>query len=330
MKRIGNLYEKVCSMENLILADNNARKGKSRQYGVILFDKNKTANLELLHQMLINNEFKTSKYHVFKLDSNGKEREICRLPYFPDRIVHHAIMQVVKPIWLSTFTADTYSCIEGRGIHQAVNKLKVTLQNTEDTRYCLKLDIKKYYPSVDHAVLKQIIRKKIKDPDLLLLLDQIIDSAPGLPIGNYLSQYFSNLYLSGLDHYCKEVLRVKHYYRYADDIVVLHSDKSYLHDILRSINGYVFSNLNLTIKGNYQVFPVEARGLDFLGYVFRHTHVLLRKSIKQRFARKMALLRNNPEKRALSYASYKGWSDHCNSKNLIKKLNHEIKFGHSA
>lgn len=325
MKRFNNLYETIFSLDNLRLADKNARKGKSHQYGVRFFDRNKEQNLLLLQQMLIDKSFETSKYHTFTIHDSGKEREIYRLPYFPDRIVHHAIMQVVQPIWLSTFTTDTYSCIEGRGIHQAVKKLKTTLKNTSETKYCLKLDIKKYYPSVNHDILKQIIRKKIKDADLLTLLDKIIDSAPGLPIGNYLSQYFANLYLAYLDHYCKENLHVKYYFRYADDIVILHHDKEHLHSLLKKIDTYLSEKLNLVVKSNYQVFPVDIRGIDFLGYVFRHTHILLRKGIKQRFARMMKKHADNPEKKAASYASYKGWAEHCNSRNLIKKLNHDYK-----
>jgi RNA-directed DNA polymerase len=330
MKRINNLYKQLCSLENLTLADKNARRGKSFQYGVRIFDKKKDENLLSLQKALTDKTFKTSKYHVFTLFDTGKVREIYRLPYFPDRIVHHAIMQILEPIWLSIFTHDTYSCITGRGIHKAVYKLKSDLKNESETKYCLKLDIKKYYPSVDHAVLKQIIRKKIKDSDLLYLLDEVIDSAPGLPIGNYLSQYLANLYLAYLDHYCKEVLQVKYYYRYADDIVILHSDKQHLHNLLEKIDDYVSKNLNLTVKGNYQVFPVDVRGIDFLGYVFRHSHILMRKSIKKRFAAKVKKYANNAEKLKLCTASYRGWSNHCNSRNLIKKLDHEIKLKQSA
>jgi len=182
----------------------------------------------------------------------------------------------------------------------------------------LKLDIRKFYPSVDHGILKVMLRKKIKDTDLLWLLDEIIDSAAGLPIGNYLSQYFANFYLTYFDHWLKEEKRVQYYFRYADDIVVLSDNKSYLHQLLNDITLYLQVNLNLKVKDNYQVFPVDSRGIDFVGYVFRHTHTLLRKSIKQSFARAIAK-NNNPK----SVASYKGWAIHCNSRNLLKTLLHE-------
>jgi RNA-directed DNA polymerase len=193
--------------------------------------------------------------------------------------------------------------------------LKLALKSESETTYCLKLDIKKFYPNIDHNILKLLLRKKIKDQNLLWLLDEIIDSAKGLPIGNYLSQYFANFYLTYFDHWIKEQMKVKHYFRYADDIVILHSDKEYLHSILSAIRNYFSKNLKLEIKSNYQVFPVKSRGIDFVGYVFYHTHILLRKRIKQNFARK---LKSNPNTE--STPSYLGWLKHCNAKHLTKKL----------
>lgn len=314
MKRINNLYPKIYSLENLQLADSIARKGKSKQYGVKIHDKNPEANIALLQDMLINKTYKTSAYTMFIIHE-PKEREVFRLPYFPDRITHHAVMNILEPIFVSMFTADTYSCIKGKGIHGAARAVKEALKDVSGTKYCLKLDIKKFYPSVDHDILKAILKQKFKDPDLLWLLDEIIDSANGLPIGNYLSQYFANLYLTRFDHWLKEVKRVKYYFRYADDIVVLSDNKEYLHQILSEIREYLQNELKLTVKGNYQVFPVESRSIDFVGYRFYHTHTLLRKSIKKSFARTMA---KNPNE--ASKASYYGWAKHCNSKNLLKKI----------
>lgn len=313
MKRYNNLYEQVYSIENLKLADQKARKGKAMQYGVQLHCKNEDANILKLHEMLKNKTYHTSAYSKFKI-YDPKERDVYRLPYFPDRIAHHAIMNVLKPIFVSVFTADTYSCIEGRGIHAASYALRDALKDIDGTKYCLKLDIKKFYPSIDHSVLKQLLRKKIKDSDLLWLLDEIIDSTAGVPIGNYLSQYFANYYLAFFDHQLKEELGVKYYFRYADDMVILSDNKQYLHHLLEQIRTNL-TNLRLLVKENYQVFPVEARGIDFVGYVHYHTHTLLRKGIKQNFARMMAKNRNRA-----SMASYKGWAVHANTKNLITKL----------
>jgi len=202
MKRVGNLYSKICTIANLKLADSKARLGKSRQYGVILHDKNKEDNIINLYHVLNKREYKTSLYTVYTI-SEPKKREIYRLPYYPDRIVHHGIMNILKPIFLSIFTADTYSCIEGRGIHGVWRTLRKSLLDVQGTTYCLKLDIKKFYPSIDHDILKVLLRKKFKDPRLLLLLDEIINSAPGIPIGNYLSQYLANFYLTYFDHWIK-------------------------------------------------------------------------------------------------------------------------------
>jgi RNA-directed DNA polymerase len=314
MKRLTNLYQQIYSLENLKEADEKASKGKSRQYGVFVHRKNQEQNLLKLQEMLIQKTFKTSLYTVFKV-YEPKERDVFRLPYYPDRISHHAIMNVLEPIFLSVFTKDTYSCIKGRGIHAAADAVKKALRDVEGTRYCLKLDIKKFYPNIDHNILKSLLRKKIKDKDLLWLLDEIIDSADGLPIGNYLSQYFANFYLTFFDHWIKEIKRVKYYFRYADDIVILDRNKASLHTLLTDIKSYLTENLNLTVKENYQVFPVAARSIDFVGYRFYHTHTLLRKSIKQNFARMIAKRKNHA-----SIASYSGWAKHCNSNNLLKKL----------
>lgn len=137
--------------------------------------------------MLLTGTYVTSKYKTFKI-YEPKERIIFSLPYYPDRIIHHAIMNILEPIWVNIFIDNTYSCIKGRGIHKLAKDLKGDLQkDRENTKYCLKLDITKFYPSIDHDILKKIIRKKIKDKLLLVLLDSIIDSAEGVPIGNYLS-----------------------------------------------------------------------------------------------------------------------------------------------
>lgn len=317
MKRINNLYKQIYSVENIINADNVARKGKRKQRGVIEHDKNLECNINLLHEMLKNKTYKTSEYTTFTI-FEPKERLIFKLPYFPDRITHHAIMNILEPIFLSIFTKDSYSCIKGRGIHATANAVKKALGDGDNTKYCLKLDIKKFYPSVDNNILKQLLRKKFKDNDLLWLLDEIINSTTGLPIGNYLSQYLANCYLTYFDHWIKENLNVKYYFRYADDIVILHSDKQHLHYLLSEIRKYLDVNLKLQVKQNYQIFPVEKRGIDFVGYVFYHTHTKLRKRIKQNFAR-MIYKHKNSE----SIASYKGWLKHCNGKNLLKKLLNE-------
>lgn len=325
MKRVGNLYNKIISIKNLELADKNARKGKLKSYGVRLHEKNRENNILKLHEQLKNKTYKTSEYNIFKI-YKPKERDIFQLPYYPDRIVHHAAMNILEPIWVSMFTADTFSCIKGRGIHGCWKKVKEALKDEENTKYCLKIDIKKYYPSINHDVLKKLIRKKIKCNDTLELLDEIIDSAKGIPIGNYLSQYFANIYLTYFDHYVKEKMKVKYYFRYADDMVFLHQDKKELRKIYKEINTYLKDELKLEIKHNYQIFPTQVRGIDFVGYVFRNSHTLIRKSIKQNFCRKIAKLLkrklNNKEFKQ-GIAAWLGWCKYSNSINLLNKIEYE-------
>lgn len=329
MKRFNNLYDNIISLENLELADKKARKGKLQQKGVMIFDKHREDNLKNLHEALKNETFKTSKYTVFKV-FEPKEREIYRLPYFPDRIVHHAIMNVLEPIWLKTFTYNTYSCIKDRGISTCAAQVERIIKSFDDRPlYCLKIDIKKYYPSVDNSVLKVLIRKKIKDKRLLNLLDGIIDSEKGLPIGNYLSQYLSNLYLAYFMHYVNEELKIKAT-EYADDICFFADNKEVLREVLAKIKDYLQNLLNLKLKPNYQIFPIAenrynktGRALDYVGFKFFRKQKLIRKSIKQNLCRKLAKLKGKNlavKELKQQIAPWLGWCKYSNSKHLLKKI----------
>ena len=321
MKKYGNLIEKIASKENLELADLKARRGKTKSWGVVKHDKNRQANLEKLRQDLLNGTYKTSEYKTFTI-YEPKERLIAALPYFPDRIGQHAILNVLEPIWVKTFVSCTYACIKGRGIHGAYRGVKKSLEDVEGTKYCLKLDIAKCYASLDHDILKRTIRKKIKDAVLLSVLDEIIDSwKNGVPIGNYLSQFFNNLYFTDFDHYIKEVLKIKHYHRYADDMLFFASTKEELHWLLTKVCEY-FLILKVRIKPNYSIFPVE-NGVDFVGYVFRHDYTLLRSSIRKSINKLLYkynshLIPKNSLKKSLS--SYYGWLKYCNSKHYLQKI----------
>lgn len=320
MKRYGFLHEQICEIGNIECADANARKNKKNKYGINKHDKNHDSENIRLVQELLELKFSTSAYTTFTI-YELKERLIYRLPYYPDRIVHHAIINIMEPIWVNTFIKHTYACIKGRGIHALVKDLDNVLKRDEEgTTYCLKLDIKKFYPSINHDILfNDIIKKKIKDKKLLTLLQNIIYSAPGIPIGNYLSQFFANLYLTYFDHWVKEELKCKYYFRYADDIVILHHDKEFLKRILISIKLYLKHVLKLEVKGNYQVFPVEKRGIDFVGYKFYHTHILLRKSIKSRLFKTIKKYENSKELQ-IHLTAYFGWLKYSNSKHLLTKI----------
>lgn len=330
MKRLGHLYEKIYDMDNLILAHEKARLGKGWYREVKMVNENPEYYLTLLQDMLINKTYKTSEYETYIKNDHGKEREIFKLPYFPDRICQWAVMLVIEPVLIKNFTKDTYSAIPGRGTHLCLNRMKDAIKaDPEGTQFCLKMDVTKYYPSISHEVLKQKYRRKFKDPDLLWLLDEIIDSTKGdkgIPIGNYLSQYSGNFYLSDFDHWIKEDRRVKYYYRYMDDLVILCGDKESLHTLRKEVAAKLDSELGLKIKDNWQVFPTFVRGVDFIGYRTFEDFVLLRKSIAKEYKRKMThisrkveLGQEMSESEWCSFNSYKGWLNHCDSYRLYEK-----------
>jgi hypothetical protein len=179
--------------------------------------------------------------------------------------------------------------------------------------------------------MKQIIKRKIKCRKTLLLLNEIIDSAPGVPIGNYLSQYFGNLYLAYFDHWCKEVLKIRYYARYCDDIVIFAAEKPRLHDIFCQVTQYLRRNMSLEINQNYQIFPTRIRGVDFLGYRFFGDYTLVRKSIASRFKKTMRHISNgrsgmNSLQKTSSVMSYKGWLCHADAHRLWQAHAPEVFF----
>lgn len=312
MKRHGNLYDAICSVENLKQAALKAARGKNRHREVERFMADADNKTESLRRSLLSGDYMTSEYRSLTI-YEPKKREIDSPPYYPDQVVDHAIVQVCGPIWLATLTDDTYACIPGRGLHLANTRIRKALKtDPEGTRYALLTDVRKFYASVDHDILKGILRRKIKCGGTLRLLDEIIDSHSGLPIGRYLSPYMANLYLSGIDHAVKERFKVRHYYRYNDNMLFLSSTKDELHDVLDELRN-MLNDRRLTLNGSWQIFPVEKRGIDFTGYVYYRDHTRLRKSIKQRIFRRRMM---SPE----SFAAYRGWLKWCDGANLTKKI----------
>jgi len=306
-------------MENIQKAHLNARKGKAHYHEVRMVNANEDLYLSKIQDMLLNKTFQNSEYTTFiKLDSK-KEREIFKLPYFPDRIIHHCIAQILEPIWMKTLIPDTYSSLKGRGIHKGVKRIKAALTDKENTTYCLKMDVRKFYPSINHDILKSILQRKIKDPDVIWIFNEIIDSTEGVPIGNYLSQHFGNLYLSSFDHWTKEEQGCKYYFRYCDDVVILHASKEHLAELRMKVSRYLKKNLKLQLKNNWQIFSVGIRGIDFLGYRFYPSHTTLRKSIATQFKQTISQIkRSNPKTRGMvnSVMSYQGWLKYANCHNL--------------
>lgn len=322
MKRLTNIFHKIISIDNLLEAHRNARKDKSFYSEVQKVDKDPVFYCNQIQEMLINKTYKVSEYEIFEKQCDHKVRKIYKLPYFPDRIIQWALMLQIQERIDTHLIEQTYSAIKGRGIHKALLHINKALKNKEDTKYCLKIDVKKYYPNINQEILSKKMRKIIKCKDTLALLDQYITSLPaneGIPIGSYLSQYFGNYYLSELDHYCKEILKCKYYYRYMDDIVILDSSKERLWFIFKELEEKLKEE-KLKIKENYKVFPLDS-GLDFVGYRFFRNRIVARKSIYKKMKKRLNFLIKvkRTKNQECSYQSYKGWLKWTTCENLKRR-----------
>ena len=286
MKRLGDAFDEIVSVKNLVEAHREARKNKRRYFQVLRFEKHFRYNIRKLHRELVEDRWSIFGYKMFPRNDRGKIRLIHWNPCYKDNLVQHAIERVAGKYLVKTLIEDTYAGIKKRGIHKGVERIiRFILEYPPDVPiYILKMDVRKYYQSIDHDILKKKLRRKIKDKRVLHLFDLIIDShSPGLPIGNYISQLLANYYLSSYDRFVKDS-GFKHYSRYCDDIVIVSSDKDKLRDLLRTTE-QLFTELKLTLKPNAQIFPIERYGLDFLGYVFRRNEIVLRKKTERNYCR---------------------------------------------
>lgn len=320
MKRHGNLFQEIIKIENIYSAYRKARKGKRWQRKVQTFEQNFNVNIESIQRSLIDKTFHTSDYRTKRI-YEPKEREIFILPFAPDRIVQHALMNIVEPIWDSIMIHDNYACRVGKGVHAGSKK---TMEYVRKNNYCLKCDISKFYPSVDHDILYNILKRKIKCANTLWLIKDIIYSYPygkNVPIGNYTSQWFGNMYLNELDMYVKHELRCKNYLRYCDDFCFFHNDKKVLNVIAKKIESFLFNCLKLKFS-KCQLFPVS-HGVDFLGYRHFRKYILLRKSTAKRVRKRLSRLPHmlaegkiNSEQFRSSIASTHGWLKWANTYNF--------------
>lgn len=312
-------------MDNIELAYKNARRGKTWQRQVQYVDKNKDLLLKRLQESLINHTFKTAKYKTRTI-YEPKKRLIYILPFYPDRIIQHAIVNVLSPIWDKLFIYDSYACRVGKGQHKGSHRC---MQFTKKYEYCLQFDISKFYPSIRHDLLKIVIAKKIKDKEMLDLLYDIIDSVDSetnVPIGNFLSQWFGNLYLNELDMYVKHVLKVKPYIRYCDDFLIFGDNKKVMYDLSGKIENFV--NQKLQMKLSKKNLFHTYQGVDFLGY--RHFHngkILVRKRTAKRIKKRMKLIKKhlvagteNKIRARGQVASANGWLKHAKSFHLRQSL----------
>ena len=331
MKRHGHLWEQLISFESLLRAADKARQGKRFRPAVAAFHFDQERALWKLHEELSTKSYRPGAYRSFFI-YEPKQRQISAAPY-RDRVVHHVLTRVLEPIFEPTFIHDSYACRQGKGTHAAVDRCQ---QFARRFRYVLKADIQKFFPSLDHEIAKELVARKIKDPDVLWLVGQIIDhSNPqeavrnwfpgddlftpserrrGIPIGNQTSQFFSNVYLDPLDHFVKERLGIKGYVRYVDDFLIFSDDKSHLADVKEQLQHFlVHLRLRLHPKKSV-VFPVK-EGVRFLGYRVFPTHRLLVKENVRRFRRRVRTMQREYAAGQVSFREIcqrlTSWSGHA-------------------
>ena len=268
MKRHGHLFEQVTEYGNLLDAARRASRRKRDRVAVARFIFHLEPNLLKLQEELRSGSYRMRPYRAFVI-REPKRRRICAA-HFRDRVVHHALCATLDPIFEASLIGDTYACRRGKGTHAAVRRLR---QFVRRSRYVLMCDVRRYFETVDHEVLKALCRRKLKDKALLSLLDRIIDHplpcgepGKGLPIGNLTSQHFANLYLGGLDHFVKDRLRLPGYLRYMDDFAVFADGKPRLHRALAAIREFLRVTLSLELREERTLVAPVTQGLPFLGF----------------------------------------------------------------
>lgn len=286
MKRAGNLYESIADMDNLRLAFIKAKRGKEASPDVFDYSLEVEKRLLNLRKSILEEKIKLGEYRFFTI-YEPKERLICAAP-FGDRILHHAIINVCHPVFERFQISDSYATRIGKGQYAALERAGVF--QSAFPWFC-KLDIRKYFDSIDHVILLNLLSKRFKDKRLLSLFTDLIDSyqvlpGKGLPIGNLTSQYFANFFLAHADHYIKENIRVPGYVRYMDDMVFWGSEKSELIHWRNNFISFLNDQLHLGVKPD--CLNRSGTGLPFLGYVLFENTIRLNKHSKQRFFRKMS------------------------------------------
>jgi len=282
LKRLGSIFDEVVTFKNLENASKKALKGQKKfKKNGAFFYINLEKEIIKLEQEIVSQRYQPSGYTCFII-TDPKTRKICAAN-FRDRVVHHAICNVIEPHLDKKLIYDTYACRKGKGTHAAMKRAQVFLRKNE---YYLKCDIQKYFETINHEILKKILNKKLKDKKVIHLLNKIIDTpypssykGRGVPIGNLTSQIFANLYLGELDNFIKNTLKIKPYLRYMDDFLVFDADKSKLHEWLYEINYFVTHQLDLTLKEKIMRIAPVSEGVPFLGFrIFKGTIRLQRQN----------------------------------------------------
>jgi len=325
MKRYGYIYEKICNKENIRRAILRASKGKRYRKDVQKILADMAKYIKQIQDMLINETYVPSDYRIDTIREGieKKERIIYKPNFYPDQVVQWAIMLELSPILSDSMYEFTCGSIPNRGVHYGKRYVEKWIKtDRKNTKYYLKLDISKFYPSVDIEILKNKIERKIKDKKLLNLIYAILDKEEkGLPIGILVSQWFANFYLQDLDYYIKQNLKAVHYIRYMDDMIIFGRNKKELHKIRKTITEFLIIE-KLSLKSNWQLYKLDKEALDFMGFRFFRNKTILRKSIMLRITRKVKKV---SKKHKLNFhdscgvVSYLGWIKHSDSFWLFQK-----------
>jgi retron-type reverse transcriptase len=319
-----NLWEKLVDFENVYRAYHDAAKGKRYHNEILNFRNNFEDNLLTIIQDLNEGTYKTLSLRQFYI--REPKLRLISAPSFRDRIVHHSLVQIIEPLFERRFIDETFACRRGRGTHAGVRHVFHCAQLAKrkwGRYYVLKCDVTKFFPNINHDVLKQIIRRTIRDRRILLLIDTIIDSystegmdGVGIPIGTLTSQLMANVTLDPLDHHIKE-MGVKYYARYMDDFVILHWDKNFLRGAWENIEQFLNEKLALKLNPKTHIFPGK-HGIDYCGYRIWPTHIKPRKSTikraKKRLKKFSKVYQENPhilEHAKMSIMSFFGYIKHC-------------------
>lgn len=310
-------------MENLLETWERFVRGKRHKSDVMKYQTRLADNLIALHGLLQKRTYTHALYSAFNI-SDPKPRNIHKATV-RDRLLHHLIYKELYPYFESKFIYDSFSCRENKGTHLALDRFRYfarrVSKNNTNSCYVLKCDIKKFFASIDHEILKRILKRHIKDEEMLWLIDEVISSfqsiraGVGLPLGNLTSQLLVNVYMHEFDSYMKQELRVKYYIRYADDFAIMADKKDYLEDMLPKLHDFLNEKLKLELHEHKVYIKTFATGVDFLGWIHFPHHRQIRTTTKRKIVKK---LRGYPKPETVS--SYRGLLLHGNTYKLQQRI----------
>ncbi len=335
------MYAELCSYDNLLLAFQKARKGKTTRPDVVAFEQNLHENLLILRSELLFHTYTPRPQTTFII-RDPKTRKITKSD-FRDRVVHHALCNIIEPIFEKAFIFDSYANRRRKGVLKALGRFsffsRKASRNFSTACFVLKADIKHYFDTVSHEVLFSILKKKIPDKKVLWLIRRIIKSngfkgkPTGMPLGNLTSQFFANVFLNELDQFVKHTIKAKYYLRYVDDFVVLHRSPVVLEEYKKRINTFLASSLSLQLHPDKTKIRKLSQGLTFLGCRVFTNHILLARKNIQHFNRKKQALFSAYELGLSTYDELydviEGWLahvQHLNTYKLRKKIIQEWSF----